>query len=81
MNLEGDLVAVTQAPHGVLITPQEVIATRALDRIGTALREQGVSLEELIESGRAIRGELIQEQYGHPRRQASRLGSSSTPAS
>lgn len=36
---------------GVLITPQEVLATKALDAIGEALRKQRLSLEDLIESG------------------------------
>jgi AbrB family looped-hinge helix DNA binding protein len=61
---KGDLVAITETPEGVLITPQEVVAAKALDQIGAILREQGISLEELIESGREIRGELIHELYG-----------------
>lgn len=61
---KGDLVAVVETPDGLLITPQEVVAARALDRIGAALAEQGRSLEELIESGREERGELIEERYG-----------------
>ena len=61
---KGDLVAVTETPDGLLITPQEVVTARALDRIGAALAEQGLSLEELIESGREERGELIREHYG-----------------
>jgi AbrB family looped-hinge helix DNA binding protein len=56
---KGDLVAIVETPEGVLITPQEVVATRALDRIGEVLREQGLSLDELIESGRAERDELL----------------------
>jgi AbrB family looped-hinge helix DNA binding protein len=56
---KGDLVAIVETPEGVLITPQEVVATKALDRIGEVLREQGLSLEELIESGRAERDELL----------------------
>ncbi len=60
---KGDLVAVTETEEGVLITPQEVIATRALDRLGAMLREQGITLEELIESGREIRGQIIKEKY------------------
>jgi AbrB family looped-hinge helix DNA binding protein len=63
---KGDLVAVTATPDGFLITPQEVIATRALDRIGELLREKGITLEEMIESGRQERTRLIEEMYGIP---------------
>ena len=34
-----------------------------LDQIGQALKERGIDLEELIESSREIRGELIKEKY------------------
>ena len=61
---KGDLVAVEATPEGVLITPQEVVATKALDEIGAILREQGLSLEELIESGRDERDDLLRELYG-----------------
>jgi AbrB family looped-hinge helix DNA binding protein len=61
---KGDLVAVTAVPEGVLITRQEVLAARALDRVGEVLRSQGLALEELIESGREERGRLIEERYG-----------------
>lgn len=61
---KGDLVAVEETDGGVLITPREVLATRTLNEIGAALREQGITLEELIESGREIRGEIMQERYG-----------------
>lgn len=60
---KGDLVAVEGTPEGVLITPQAVMAMKALDEIGKALRDQGLSLEELIESGREERGELLRELY------------------
>ncbi len=61
---KGDLVAFIETEQGVLITPQEVIAMNALDRIGEVLRKRGISLEELIESGREIRGQLLEEEYG-----------------
>jgi AbrB family looped-hinge helix DNA binding protein len=61
---KGDLVAVVATPDGVLITPQEVMASKALAQIGAILREQGLSLEELIEAGRDGRDELMREQYG-----------------
>lgn len=60
---KGDLVAVTETVDGILITPQEVVATRALAEIGAALKEQGLSLEEMIERGRTIRAELVREQH------------------
>ena len=60
---KGDLVAVEATPDGVLITPQAVLALKALDEIGAILREKGVTLDDWIESGRAIREELVREQY------------------
>ena len=43
---------------------QEVIAMNALDRIGEALKARGITLEQMIESGREIRGQLVEEKYG-----------------
>jgi AbrB family looped-hinge helix DNA binding protein len=51
----GDLVAVMETPEGVFITPQQVLATKALDRIGSILKDQGLSLDDLIASGRQLR--------------------------
>lgn len=61
---KGDLVAFVETEQGVVISPQEVVAMNALDQIGRALRERGITLEELMESGREIRGQLIEEEYG-----------------
>lgn len=61
---KGSLVSITETDGGVLITPQEVIAMNALDKIGKALQEQGISLDELIESGRDERNDLLREYYG-----------------
>lgn len=61
---KGDLVAVEETDKGILITPQEVVAMAALDRIGAELKKKGLTLEELIESGREIRGEIMKEKYG-----------------
>ena len=55
----GDLVAVMEMPEGVFITPQQVVASKVLDSIGDILKEQGISLEELIASGRQIRADLF----------------------
>ena len=61
---KGDLVAVEATADGVLITPQKVLALRDLDRMGAILRAQGITLDEWMESGRAIREELYREKYG-----------------
>ena len=61
---EGDVVAFVETEDGILISPREVLAMDALDRIGKALKEQGISLEELIASGRQARGRIVAEDYG-----------------
>jgi AbrB family looped-hinge helix DNA binding protein len=60
---KGDLVAFVETEEGVLITPQEVVATAALEKIGRVLEEKGTTLDELIDSGREVRGELVEERY------------------
>ena len=59
---KGDLVAFVETEQGVLISPQETIAMDALDRIGKVLKEKGLTLEELMESGREIRGKLLEKE-------------------
>jgi AbrB family looped-hinge helix DNA binding protein len=61
----GDLVAVMETPEGVFITPQQVMAKLALDRIGDTLKGQGLSLAELIASGRQVRADLPLQQDQH----------------
>lgn len=61
---EGDLVAFERTDQGVYLIPQRLVALRALDRIGQALNERGITLEEMIEDGRAVRGEIVREKYG-----------------
>lgn len=60
----GDLVAITETEDSVLITPQEIVAMTALDRIVEAPKKRGLSPDELIESGREVRGQIIEERYG-----------------
>lgn len=64
LNLKkGDLVTFIETPEGVLIRPVEVLVASTLDEIGRALKEKGITLEELLESARQTRGELINEEY------------------
>jgi len=60
---KGDLVTFVETEEGVIIKPVEIVVSAALDEIGEALKERGLSLEELMERGREIRGELIEEEY------------------
>jgi AbrB family looped-hinge helix DNA binding protein len=56
---EGDVVAFVETEEGILISPREVLAMDALDRIGKALQKQGITLEDLIETGRDARGRMV----------------------
>ena len=60
----GDLISVVETDDGLLLTPETLIAARDIDRTDAEFRAQGLSLDDLIDSGREIRGELIKEQYG-----------------
>jgi len=42
----------------------ESAVNSALDEIGQALKKKGIPLEKLIERGREIRGEIIEQEYG-----------------
>jgi antitoxin PrlF len=67
LNLKkGDLVTFVETEEGVLIVPVEVIASQALDKIGQALQDRGLGLEEVIERGRDIRSDLIADEYDLP---------------
>lgn len=61
---KGDLVSFVETKDGVLIKPAELLLTEALDEIGKALKEEDITLEEWIERGREIRGQLLEEMYG-----------------
>lgn len=61
---KGDYVAFVETEDGVLISPREVVTMKALREIGVSLKEKGISLEELLASGRDIRAELLEEMYG-----------------
>jgi antitoxin PrlF len=60
---KGDLVAFVETEQGVLISPQEIVAMETLDKLGEMLKEKGISLDELMASGREIRGEIASEKY------------------
>ena len=61
---KGDIVAITETAGGLLITPQAVVATNDIEAMRQILAAEGFSLDELIESGRDIRGDMLRELYG-----------------
>jgi len=61
---KGDLVTFVETEEGVMIKPAEIVVSAALEEVGEALKERGLSLEELMERGREIRGDLVEEEYG-----------------
>ncbi len=61
---QGDRVVFIETQSGVVIKPAEVVINAALDTIGRGLKKRGVTLEQLIESGREIRSDLLKEEYG-----------------
>ena len=65
LNLKkGDMVMFVETENGVLIKPAEILLTEALDEIGKALKDDGITLEEWMARGREIRGKLLEEMYG-----------------
>lgn len=60
---KGDVVTFEETEDGLLISLKESMAMKLLDDIGDALKAKGITLGELMESGRRARGELIKEKY------------------
>jgi AbrB family looped-hinge helix DNA binding protein len=61
---KGDVVVFEEIEQGLLVSPRVVLAMKLLDEIGEELKAKGVTLEELMERGRQIRGEILKEEYG-----------------
>lgn len=60
---KGVLVSFVETEKGIVISPQETIAMDALDKIGKALKQKGITLEKLMENGGTIREKLIKRDY------------------
>ena len=58
-----DRVVFVETEQGTVIQPAEIVVSAALEEIGEELKGKGVTLEQLLERGREIRGELIKEEY------------------
>lgn len=60
---KGDLVIFEETEAGILIKPAEVLVADALNEIGRALLASGVTLDDVMASGRALRDGLIATEY------------------
>lgn len=61
---KGDAIVFERTEDGWLIRKPEPDPMKLLDELGALLEARGITLDELIASGRDIRGELVREQYG-----------------
>jgi hypothetical protein len=52
-----------ETEEGLLISPKEAQLMNLLEEISEGLKARGVTLEELIASGREIRQEIYNEKY------------------
>ena len=63
-NLEkGDAVIFRETAEGLLISPREALVIKLLDDLDEGLKAKGITLDELISSGRQIREEIYNEKY------------------
>ena len=61
---KGDAIVFKETEDGLVISPREALTMKLLDEIGEALKEKGITLEDMIAGGDEIRKELIREKYG-----------------
>lgn len=61
---KGDTVIFERTQGGWIVRKDEPDPMKLLDELGQILAARGVTLDELIASGRDIRGEIVREQYG-----------------
>ena len=61
----GDLLDASIDDGALVIRPARKAALDALKELQRAVRESGVSLEELLEGGRQVRAEIAHEMWPH----------------
>ncbi len=59
---KGDTVVFERTADGWVIRKNEPDPMKLLDELGAILTARGITLEELIASGRDIRGEILRDQ-------------------
>lgn len=61
---KGDMVLLVETDAGVLIKPAELVVSEAFDKIGEALKTDGITPEKWNKRSRDIRKQLLKEMYG-----------------
>ena len=61
---KGDVIVFEETDEGLVINPREAQVMQLMDELGEALKQKGLTLEEMIELGEEIRKQLIREKYG-----------------
>ncbi len=61
---KGDTVVFERTEEGWIVRKDEPDPMKLLDELGGILAARGVTLDELITSGRSIRAEIVREWYG-----------------
>jgi AbrB family looped-hinge helix DNA binding protein len=61
---KGDTVVFERTTEGWVIRKEEPDPMKLLDELGEILAARGIALNDLIASGRDIRGQIVREQYG-----------------
>ena len=56
---------ISESGDALIIRPSRMVALDALRAIQQALAESGITEEELLESGRQVREELVREKWPH----------------
>jgi AbrB family looped-hinge helix DNA binding protein len=60
----GAMLTIELTDTGVLLKPAEIVARDAMAQISTELKAQGVTLEDLMASGRKARTKIAADKYG-----------------
>jgi AbrB family looped-hinge helix DNA binding protein len=60
---KGDAVVFRETEEGILISAKETAAMKLLDELGEKLQAEGVTLEQLMASGREERAKLLKSMY------------------
>lgn len=59
----GDEISFIETEDGLLISPKEALLDKLLNELGDDLRNRDISLDELMQSGRDLRDDLLKKHY------------------